>query len=174
VSFLFNGFDTLIRTAVVGVVAYVALVAMLRVSGKRTLSKMNAFDLVVTVAIGSTLATILLSRDVALAEGLLAFAVLIGLQLVVTVAMRCSSTVTRIVKPQPAALVYRGRLLQEALARERVLRVEVEAALRDHGHASIEEVDLVVLETDGTLTVVPRLPDHETDAVRNVRGVRRA
>ena len=50
------------------------LVIFLRLSGKRTLSKMNAFDLVVTVALGSTLATVLLTKDVALADGALAFA----------------------------------------------------------------------------------------------------
>lgn len=67
-----------------GVLAYVALVVLLRVSGKRTLSKMNAFDLVVTVALGSTLATVLMAKDVALAEGVFAFALLIGLQLFVS------------------------------------------------------------------------------------------
>lgn len=76
-------FDTwlgLWRVAVVGMCAYAALVVFLRTSGKRTLAKMNAFDLVVTVALGSTLATVLLSKDVALVEGVLAFAVLIALQ----------------------------------------------------------------------------------------------
>ncbi len=81
---LFSGWDSLLRTLVVGVLAYVVLVVLLRVSGKRTLSKMNAFDLVVTVALGSTLATALLARDVALAEGVLPFALLIGLQIAVT------------------------------------------------------------------------------------------
>ena len=68
-------FDTwfgLLRVLVVGTAAYAALVLLLRASGKRTLAKLNAFDLVVTVALGSTLATVLLSKDVALAEGLLA------------------------------------------------------------------------------------------------------
>lgn len=81
---LFSGWDSLLRILVVGVLAYVALVVFLRVSGKRTLSKMNAFDLVVTVALGSTLATVLLDKDVALAEGASAFALLIGLQFAVT------------------------------------------------------------------------------------------
>ncbi len=75
----FQNWSGLLRTVVVGVLAYVALVALLRVSGKRTLSKMNAFDFVVMVALGSTLATILLSKNVALAEGVVAFAVLISL-----------------------------------------------------------------------------------------------
>jgi len=67
----FSSGTTLIRTLVVGVLAYISLVLLLRLSGRRTLSKMNAFDLVVTVALGSTFATILLNRDVSLAEGVL-------------------------------------------------------------------------------------------------------
>lgn len=64
-AIFFNGWSVLGRTLLIGVLAYVSLVFMLRVSGKRTLAKMNAFDLLVTVAIGSTLATIVLSKSVA-------------------------------------------------------------------------------------------------------------
>ena len=67
----------------VGILAYAALVLSLRFSGKRTLAKMNVFDLVVTVS-GSTLATITLSNDVALAQGLLALALLITPQFAMT------------------------------------------------------------------------------------------
>ena len=77
---LFNGWFPLLRTTVVGVPAYAALVVFLRFSGKRTLAKMNAFDLIVTVSLGSTLATIALSEDVAVIQGLLALALLIALQ----------------------------------------------------------------------------------------------
>ncbi len=76
-AIFFNGWAVLGRTLLIGVLAYLSLIIMLRVSGKRTLAKMNAFDLVVTVAIGSTLATIVLSKSVALAEGLLALALLV-------------------------------------------------------------------------------------------------
>jgi len=84
VRFLFDDFEGVLRTLLVGVVAYVALVVVLRSSGKRTLSKMNAFDLVVTVALGSTLATVLLSRDTPLAEGVVAILVLAGMQRLIT------------------------------------------------------------------------------------------
>ena len=76
-SIFFAGWSGIIRIVIVGVLAYAALVLVLRISGNRTLSKMHAFDLVVTVALGSTLATVILSKDVALAEGLTAFALLI-------------------------------------------------------------------------------------------------
>jgi len=77
----FTGWQPIVRVLVIGTAAYVALVAVLRVSGKRTLSKLNAFDLVVTVAIGSTFASILTSKDLALAEGVTALALLTGLLL---------------------------------------------------------------------------------------------
>lgn len=80
----FGSWQDLLRVAVVGSLAYFGLVALLRISGKRTLAKMNAFDFLVTVAMGSTLATAFLSRDVELAEAIMAFAMLILLQFVVT------------------------------------------------------------------------------------------
>jgi len=77
---LFQSWSGLGRVTIVGVAAYLALVLMLRVSGKRSLAKLNAFDLVVTVALGSTLATTLLSKTVPLVEGVAAFAVLLLMQ----------------------------------------------------------------------------------------------
>jgi uncharacterized membrane protein YcaP (DUF421 family) len=157
----FNGWEGLARTALVGVLAYLALVVLLRMSGKRTLSKMNAFDLVVTVALGSTLATVLLSKDVALAEGVVAFAVLIGLQLSITWLSVRSRTVARSVKAEPTLLLHRGRFLSQAMKRERVLESEVLAALRGQGIASVEQVQAVVLETDGSFSVTARVESDE-------------
>ena len=81
---LFNSWAGLGRVLLVGTLAYLALVFLLRISGKRTLTKLNAFDLVVTVALGSTLATVLLSSSVALAESVVALGLLIFLQYVIT------------------------------------------------------------------------------------------
>lgn len=75
----FSGLAAIGRTAVADLFAYAALVPVLRTTGKRTLTKMNAFGLVVTAVSGSTLATVLLSRNVALAEGVTAFLPLAGL-----------------------------------------------------------------------------------------------
>jgi uncharacterized membrane protein YcaP (DUF421 family) len=79
-NMLFDGWESIGRAVLSGSITYVALVLMLHVSGKRTLAKMNAFDLVVTVALGSTVATIALSRDVSVATWIAGLAVLIGMQ----------------------------------------------------------------------------------------------
>lgn len=153
---LFDGWDGIGRVVVVGVLAYAAIVLMLRVSGNRTLSKMNAFDFVVTVALGSTLATILLSSDVALAEGVTAFALLIALQFAVTWLSVRFGPVRRLAASEPVLLLHQGERLPRAMRRARVTDDEVRAALREHGLADPMEAEAVVLETDGTVSVVRR------------------
>ena len=153
---LFDSWESILRTAAFGAAAYVALIVLIRLSGKRTLAKMNAFDLVVTVALGSTLATVILSKDVALAEGLVAFAVLIGLQFAIAWTSVRLKGFQSLVKSAPRLLVYDGRLLDRDLVRERVTPEEILAALREKGVARVEDAGAVVLETDGTLTVLER------------------
>jgi uncharacterized membrane protein YcaP (DUF421 family) len=109
VAMLFDSWAGLGRVLLVGTLAYVALVLLLRISGKRTLSKLNAFDLVVTVALGSTLATVLLSKSVALAEGALALALLISLQYAIAWLSVRSPRLEGMIKAEPTLLLHRGR-----------------------------------------------------------------
>lgn len=152
---LFNGWESVARTVIVGVLAYVALIAFLRVSGKRTLSKMNAFDLVVTVSLGSTLATVLLSRDVALVEGTVAFALLIALQFAVTWTSVRVAWVRNMVSAEPRLLLCQGKPLTANLGQARVTEDELHAAVRAAGLASLADAGAIVLETDGSFSVVP-------------------
>ncbi|WP_241972356.1 DUF421 domain-containing protein [Aliidiomarina soli] len=150
----FDGWESLLRTLVVGVLAYCALVLFLRIAGKRTLSKMNAFDWVVTVALGSTLATILLSKDVSLAQGAFALALLIALQFIVTWSSVRARWVRKVIAAEPSLLAYQGNYLEKTMHRERVTKDDVMAAVRTAGQASIEDVGAVVLGTDGSFNVI--------------------
>ena len=140
---LFNGWESVARTVIVGVLAYVALIAFLRVSGKRTLSKMNAFDLVVTVSLGSTLATVLLSRDVALVEGTVAFALLIALQFAVTWTSVRVAWVRNMVSAEPRLLLCQGKPLTANLGQARVTEDELHAAVRAAGLASLADAGAI-------------------------------
>ncbi|MFN4128617.1 MAG: DUF421 domain-containing protein [Paracoccaceae bacterium] len=151
----FDDWLGLLRVIVVGTAAYVALIVMLRGSGKRTLSKMNAFDLIVTVALGSTLATVLLNADVPLLEGVLALALLVCLQYAITWLSVRSIWFRNLIKAEPTLLVHDGRMLTDAMRKQRVTAEEIDAALRQSGVPDLASVRSVVLETDGSLTVVP-------------------
>ncbi|MDP3491135.1 MAG: DUF421 domain-containing protein [Phenylobacterium sp.] len=151
---LFTGWDPIIRILVVGTAAYFALVVVLRASGKRTLSKLNAFDLVVTVAIGSTFSSILTSKDLALAEGVAALALLVGLQYTVTFLSVRIKGIDQLVKSEPTLLLKNGEPLPGALRQQRVTQDELRAAIRTSGGADLADAAFVVLESDGSLSAV--------------------
>ena len=173
---LFDSWAGLGRVLLVGTLAYVALVFLLRISGKRTLTKLNAFDLVVTVALGSTLATVLLSNSVALAEGVLALGLLIFLQYGITWLSVRSPKFQALIKAEPTLLMHRGRFLEGAMRAERITREEILAALRASGAADIRNAAAVVLETDATLSVIPDAGANGAaptlDTVRRLEDVR--
>ncbi|MEV4661099.1 YetF domain-containing protein [Micromonospora echinofusca] len=163
----------LLRLLVVAVLVYPALVVILRVSGKRTLSKLNAFDFVVTVALGSTLATILLSRDVSLVEGVLALALLVGLQyLIAVLAVRWPPS-QRLLKSQPTVLLRDGRLRHQTMRRVRVAESEIRQAARSQGVGDLADVAAVVLESDGSLSIITRNRFGDGSSLADVRDEQR-
>ncbi len=151
---LFDSWAGVGRVLVVGTLAYVLLIFILRVTGKRTLSKMNAFDLIVTVALGSALASTMLSKSVPLAEGMLGLTLLIALQYAVTWLSVRSERFQDLVKAQPQLLVHRGQWMHDAMRRERITEEEVLAAMRNQSVLAVGETTTVVLETDGALSIL--------------------
>jgi uncharacterized membrane protein YcaP (DUF421 family) len=169
----YDNWPDTIRVALIGPLAYGTLVLFLRLSGKRTLAKLNAFDFVVTVALGSTLATVLLSSDVAFAEGALGLGLLVALQYVVASASRRLPALRRLVKSEPQVIVRNGAVLHDVMRKERLNLEEVHQALRQSGVADIGDVAAVVLETDGSFSVLANA-SHGASALAEVPGWRSA
>lgn len=153
-NLFFNNWDSLLRTFLIAIMAYIALILMLRVSGKRTLSQMKEFDFIVTVALGSTLATVLLNKSVSLSDGVFALFLLIFLQYFLAWTSLRSKSFSKLISSEPTLIFYRGNFLWEALKQERVTEAEVRSILRSQGVTSISEVDAVVMESNGQFTVV--------------------
>jgi len=150
---LFQGWAGIIRTLVVGVLAYACLILFLRVSGKRTLAKLNAFDLVVTVALGSTFSAVLVQQSVPLAQGLTALGLLVGMQLLVTWFSVRSARFARLIRSEPTLLVHNGEPCPRAMRAERITEEEALSAIRASGGRSLADAGAVILESDGTLSV---------------------
>ncbi len=167
----FDSWFGLLRVLIAGILAYSILILVLRISGKRSLAKWNAFDFVVTIAFGSIIATILISKDVALVEGIAAFSLLILLQYGITSASVEYPWFARLIKAEPTLLLHNGEIRQAALKDMRVTESEVKAALRAAGLASYSEAYAVVLETDGSFSVIKTRVQGDNNALSDVRGV---
>ena len=155
---LYDGWTGILRVIVTGTLAYAGLLVVLRATGKRTLSRLNAFDPVVTVALGSALAATMLDRATPLAEGLTGLTLLVLLQFAVTWPSVRSDRLQDIVKARPQILVHKGNFARTAMRRERVTREEIMAALREQGQAAVDEGTTVVIETDGSLSALSHAP----------------
>ena len=151
--FFFESWYNVGRTMTLSVIGFAALIALLRVSGKRTLSKLNVFDFVFVVAVGSVFASTIISKDVTLVEGVAALATLVAVQVILAELAARSPFAERIINGKPALLLSHGGFIPRALKRERITEEEVRAAIRAKGITRVEDVDAVVLENDGTLTV---------------------
>ena len=153
----FQGWDPIIRTAISTSVSYLILVFLLRFAGQRVLAKWYAFDLIVTVALGSTFANNVLSKDTTIAQALVGFTLLIGLQFVVSWTVIHWSRFRTIVNPNPTLILLNGCFKRDAMRSQRVSEADVRAALRQNGLASVEGVGAVVLEADGTFSIIEKI-----------------
>lgn len=151
----FDSFSGLLRVLIVGSVTYIWLIGLLRFSGKRTLAQLNAFDFIVTVALGSTLATVALSDSVAWAEGALALGLLAALQFVVAWAAVHMSWFRRAVTSAPTVLLRDGKPDRSALLRQRISEESLRQIVRSAGIGGLELVAAVILESNGKISVIP-------------------
>lgn len=150
--------------------AYVALVIMLRIAGKRTLAKMNAFDFVVTIAIGSVLSIIMMDKTIPLLEGIAALALLIILQYLISWATVNFKSLNSFVRSSPTLLFYEGEMLKKNMKKERVTKSEILASLRKEGIHSIADVKAVVIESNGDLSVIKKDKSKPTETLQNVNS----
>lgn len=167
----FDSWPDILRILLVGSASYLTLVVVLRLSGKRTLSQLNAFDFIVTVAIGSTLATILLNASVSWSEGAAALALLAGLQLIAAWISSRRPAARTVLTAKPALLLQNGRMQPEALEQNRLTESEVLQAVRGSGSGDIADIAAVVLETNGKLSVIETNKFGSGTALKDVKGV---
>ncbi|MEM8504798.1 MAG: YetF domain-containing protein [Cyanobacteria bacterium P01_D01_bin.1] len=171
-SDLFGEQASILHTLIVGTLSYLGVIVWLRISGKRTLSKWNSFDFVVTVAFGSVLASSLLSTNTSWLQAMLAVGMLVVFQYVLTWLSVRTTVVQRLLKAEPTLLVFNGKFLKQPMKEQRVAEGEVLAAIRLSGGSSIEDTDAVILETNGNFSVVKNLDVRNASALRDVRGFR--
>ncbi len=167
-NLFFNSWDSLLRIVISTIMAYLAMVFFLRITGKRTLSKMNAFDFVITVALGSSLATVVLNKNVPILNGAVAFFMLIGLQLLITWLSVRNPAIKKMVTSRPTLLLYKGEIFEDIIRKERITREELFVAARSKGIPRLSDLDAIVLETTGDITIIPQLPSQRTETMSDV------
>ncbi len=144
---------TLLAIALTTVGIYAALILFTRLAGKRSFSKMSSFDFAMTVAIGSILATTILSSSVSLMQGLTGLAIVYLCQ--ITAAMlRRFKWFKEMIDNSPLLLMDGETILHQNLKKARVAESDLRSKLREANVIEIKEVRAVVFETTGDISVL--------------------
>lgn len=139
------------RTAVVYLVVLIAL----RLAGKREIGQLTVFDLVVLLLLSNAVQNAMVGPDTSLLGGLIAAVVLLLLNAGIAQLRLRSPRLRHLVEGTPTVLVLHGQMIPRGMQREGLDEEMLEAALREHGVARVGEVEMAVLETDGSISVVP-------------------
>ena len=167
-NFWFDSWESILRVICIAPLAYFAMVFLLRISGKRTLSKMNAFDFVVTVALGSILANVALNQDIPLANGVTAILLLIGFQFLFTwLSVRIKSVKT-IITSKPSLIFYKGNFLHQAMKKERITVEEIYSAARKKGISTTDGIDMIIFETTGDISIIEKITSRNETTFNDV------
>ncbi len=146
------------------VVVYGVLLAMIRLSGKRTMGQFTAFDMLLIVLLGNAVQNALLGEDSSIAGGLLLAATLITLNWLVGLFASRSQKVERLLEGEPVVLARNGHVFRDVLKRELVSRDDFAKAMREAGCSDVNHVHLALLETNGHITILTR------DCEKNAAG----
>ncbi|TDC46693.1 DUF421 domain-containing protein [Jiangella ureilytica] len=144
--------DIVIRAAVV----FVLLWFVLRVSGKRQVTQLSAFELILLVTLGDLISQTVLQEDLSLTGGTLAVATFTLLSVLLSWLSWRFRRSRRLLEGEPTILIKDGHVDDEVLRYERLPMDDVLAAAREHGVRDLADVDLMVLEPDGTFSVFTR------------------
>jgi uncharacterized membrane protein YcaP (DUF421 family) len=140
-----------------GAVVYVLVWLVLRVSGKRTLSEVSTFDLVLLLIISETTQQAMIDHDHSITNALLLIVTLVGIDILTSIWKQRWPAVERLMDGLPVVVVRDGRPLRPVMDRLRVDEHDVLAAARQlHGLERLDQVKYAVLESNGRISIVPR------------------
>jgi uncharacterized membrane protein YcaP (DUF421 family) len=152
-------FELVIRAALV----YLFLLVILRISGKRELGEMSAMELVSIVMLGDALQNSMIGKDQSLVGGFIVVAVLVGLSNLTAYLGFKSKKFRRLAEGDPTLIVRNGKMLRKNMDAERLTKEDLLALLRGKGVESISEVKIAIMESSGTLSVITREDQSDSD-----------
>ena len=136
------------------VFVYLAVLVALRIAGKREMGQMTVFDLVVLLLLANAVQNAMVGPDTSLTGGIIAAAVLVAMNALLAKLRLHSPRLRRLVEGSPTLLVLHGEIIQKHLQHEGIDQESLEAALREHGVSKVSDVEMAVLEIDGSVSVV--------------------
>ena len=146
---------------------YVFIIIALRLLGKTELAQLSITDLIFVLLISNAVQNAMVGSDTSLGGGLLAASVLFGLNFIFKKLKYRFPFLKKVIEGEPIILIHKGVIMRENCRKNEITQEELLQAIREHGSHSIEEVDSLILEADGNISVVSN--DYKHHSVRRLK-----
>ncbi len=139
-----------------GVIIYIFLIVILRATGKRQIGQMSPFDLVLLLVLSNAVQNSMNGGDNSVAGGMILSVTLVAVNWLTGQITFLNKKAERLIEGSPQVLIHDGKVYEKALADAQLTRHELMAAIRSEGFSDLTEVRAVILENDGSISVIPR------------------
>lgn len=150
--------DIILRSLAV----YVFIILAIRIFGKKELSQLSITDLVLILLISNAVQNAMVGPDSSLAGGLIAALTLFILNYIIKIISFKSKTFSSLLEGEPVMLVYKGFIKKDKLKSEKITLDELNAVVREHGLEKVEDAELIMLEKDGSISVISKELKNQT------------
>lgn len=139
-----------------GTVVYAFLLVLLRITGKRQIGQLAPFDLVLLLVLSNAVQNSMNGGDNSLVGGLISATTLVALNYGMSYATFKNKKLEALIEGRPQVIIHNGRVFEEVMRNAKLTHHELNAALRRSGCTCAEEVQIAVLENNGSISIVTR------------------
>ena len=138
------------------IVLYIIVLIVMRLMGKREIGQLQPFELAISIMIADLATLPMAETGIPISNGIIPILGLLVMHLVISILNMKSTKAREIICGKPSILIFRGKIDQKVLKKERFTINELEERLRDNNIFNIGDVEYAVLETSGQVTVIPK------------------
>ena len=138
------------------IVLYILVLIVMRLMGKREIGQMQPFELAISIMIADLATIPMTETGIPISNGIFAILGLLLMHLIISMLNIKSTKAREVICGKPTILIYRGKIVQKALKKERFTINELEERLRGNNIFNIGDVEYAILETSGQVTVIPK------------------
>lgn len=154
-------------TFVRAIFLYIVVLAVMRLMGKREIGQLQPFELAISIMIADLAATPMTESGIPITNGIMPILGLLVMHLIISMINIKSRRARELICGKPSLLIFRGKIDQKILKKERFTINELEERLRDNNIFNIGDVEYAILETSGQVTVIPK-PGKKTPTLEDL------
>lgn len=144
--------NTFVRVSII----YILVLVVMRIMGKREISQMQPFELVIAIMIADLASVPMSDTGIPIFNGIIPILALLLFQLIISIINLKSIRLRQMICGKPQILIYRGKIDEKALKKEKITINELQERLRQNNIFTLGDVEYAILETSGEISVIQK------------------